>query len=139
MYWFFIKSQEKNIDLLLKAKKTKRTCLIGIRLIDGVIWPSWSKLCRELCKALLINDWELVGALESAECGDGEPPFNGRFIVDGHACISSPELKFAGIGSVWNFLNNFSNFCQNQITKLSFFANYFEIIIIGHGYFDMRS
>lgn len=59
--------------------KVKRTCFIGIRLIDGVIAPS--SALREFCaNALPINDCELVGAFEfeSVECGDGDPPFNGR-------------------------------------------------------------
>lgn len=85
-------------NLKINSSK-KQTCLIGIRLIDGVICPSWSKLWREFCNALLIKDWELVGALESAEWGDGEPPFKGLFIVDGHAWISSAELMLAGMGS----------------------------------------
>lgn len=77
----------------------KLTCLIGIRLIDGVICPSCNKLCREFCSALLIRDWELVGAFESAECGDGDPPLGGRLMLDGHGCISSAELKPVGMGS----------------------------------------
>jgi hypothetical protein len=75
--------------------------LIGIKLIDGVICPSAIK-CREFCRTLPINDCELVGAFEfeSAECGDGDPPFDGRleFIEDGHGWISRTELT--GIGSL---------------------------------------
>lgn len=95
-----------------------RTCLIGIKLIDGVIWPSW---CREFCSALLIKDCELLGAFEfeSAECGDGEPPFNGRwllFTVD--ACMSNKaELMLVGNGSVWTF--------PQQDRKLSVIWNWF--------------
>lgn len=77
----------------------QRTCLMGIKLIDGVICPSCNKLWRELCNALLIKDCELVGTFESAECGDGDPPLVGRLIFDGHGCISSAEPTPVGIGS----------------------------------------
>lgn len=68
------------------------TCLIGIRLIDGVIWPSCNKFWREFCSALVIKDCELVGAFESADGdGDGDPPFVGRLVAEP-----------VGIGSDWN-------------------------------------
>lgn len=68
-----------------KRSGTQHTCLIGMRLIDGVIWPSWWRL-REFCSAFPMIDCELLGIFEfeSAECGDGEPPFNGRLIVVAH-------------------------------------------------------
>lgn len=82
--------------------------MIGIRLIDGVICPSAIK-CREFCRTLPINDWELDGAFEfeSAEWGDGDPPFDGRleFIDDGHGWISRTELT--GIGSLWKMVQCF--------------------------------
>jgi hypothetical protein len=65
------------------------TCLIGIKLIDGVMEFSNSR-CRELFTADCINECELDGTfeLESAECGDaGEQPFDGRTI----AWMSSPD------------------------------------------------
>lgn len=78
------------------------TCFIGIKLIEGVIWPSFI-ICRGFCSTLLISDCELVGAfeLESAECGDGEPPFKGRLeLIDvGQGWISNAELTLVGIGS----------------------------------------
>lgn len=67
-----------------------RTCLIGIRLMDGVICPSTSRW-RELCITLPMSDCELVGAfeLESADCGEVVP--FGRLFVP-HGFISRAEL-----------------------------------------------
>lgn len=79
--------------------RKKLTCLIGMRLIDGVIGPSiWFRLF--CASALPIIDWELVGALEleSVECGDGDPPFSGRWIVE-HDWMSRTEFRLVGIGS----------------------------------------
>lgn len=68
---------------------------MGIKLIDGVIELS-KIICLELCTrdGSMEDEWELEGALESAECGDdGEPPFGGRTI----ACMSSAD-DIDGVG-----------------------------------------
>lgn len=70
-------------DSHLVPKEFVFTCLIGIKLIDGVIELS-KIICLELCTrdGSMEDEWELEGALESAEWGDeGEPPFDGRTIA----------------------------------------------------------
>lgn len=69
-------SKKKKIE-----SKFKQTCLIGIKLIDGVIEFSNSKCLELFTTDVGISECELVGALEfeSAECGeDGEFPFGGQ-------------------------------------------------------------
>lgn len=76
------------------------TCFIGIRLIDGVICPSIIKL-RELCDAMRLCELDGVFELESAECGDGEPPFNGfEFSAGEHDWSSSAVVAFVFTGSL---------------------------------------
>lgn len=76
-----VPNKKKIIKKLFKKKVKQQTCLIGIKLIDGVIEFSKSKCLELLTTDVGISECELVGAFEfeSAECGeDGECPFGGQ-------------------------------------------------------------
>lgn len=98
--FFLVRGQDvyfvnvKYIHLHKKKLKKMFTCLIGIKLIDGLIAFSKSKWRELWTSFVIIEEWELEGTfeLESADCGDGGDPLlllllRGRTI----AWMSNPD------------------------------------------------